>query len=309
MNLRMAIAETRGLTKIYAGNIVALRDVSMSVPRGEIFALLGPNGAGKTTLFKVLLGIVRATSGETEICGLPSSSPESRNSIGYLPENHRFPDHLTGAGLLRLTGRLHGIPKESIESRIEELLDTVRMSRWASTRLKKYSKGMAQRIGLAQALMPDPDVLLLDEPTDGVDPVGRVEIRDVLRNLRSEGKTIFLNSHLLSEVESIADSVAILSGGRLIRMCSVDELTHRHCRFEIEADMSRTEFKLSNETIKIIEQNDSKLIVELESEDDINVVIDQLRGRGISIRSVVPSKVSLEESFIKVIGDDTGGVS
>lgn len=309
MNAGTAIAETRNLTKVYAGNIVALRDVSMLVPRGEIFALLGPNGAGKTTLFKILLGIVSATSGETEICGMPASSPESRNKIGYLPENHRFPDHLTGAGLLRLTGRLHGISKNGIENRIKQLLDTVGMSRWGSTSLKKYSKGMAQRIGLAQALMPDPDVLLLDEPTDGVDPVGRVEIRDVLKKLRSEGKTIILNSHLLSEVESIADSVAILSGGRLIRMSSVNELTQRQCRFEIEADMSQTEFTLSNDTIKIIEQTDSKLIIELESEDSVNEIIDQLREQGISIRSVVQSKATLEESFIEVIGDDTGGIS
>jgi len=309
MNPDKAIAITRGLTKIYAGNIVALKDVSISVPKGEIFALLGPNGAGKTTLFKILLGIVRETSGETEICGLPPSSPESRSRIGYLPENHRFPDHLTGAGLLKLTGRLHGIPKENIEKRIEELLDTVGMSRRASTNLKKYSKGMAQRIGLAQAIMPDPDVLLLDEPTDGVDPVGRVEIREVLKKLRSDGKTIILNSHLLSEVESIADSVAILSRGRLIRMSSVDELTRRQCRFEIEADMSLTEFKLLNEKIKIIEQTNTKLVIDLESENDINEVIDQLREQGISISSVVPAKASLEESFIEVIGDDTGGNS
>ena len=182
----MNVVDVEQLTKVYQtglkrGNIVALNQVTLGIAQGEIFGLLGPNGAGKTSMMKILLGITRATSGDVAVMGLPPSEPASRERVGFLPENHRFPYHVTGVGLLELTGRMHGMPGPSMQQRIEELLPLVGMERWGNTKIRKYSKGMSQRIGLAQAMMPDPDLLLLDEPTDGVDPVGKIEIREVLK--------------------------------------------------------------------------------------------------------------------------------
>jgi len=306
----MSIIEVHDLTKIYGGargkDIVALDKVSLSVKHGEIFALLGPNGAGKTTLFKVLLSIVRATSGTVEIGGYPPSNPESRRKVGYLPENHRFPDHLTGLGLMRFTARLHGLSAANTKSRADDLLELVGMSKWAETRIRKYSKGMLQRIGLAQALISDPDTLLLDEPTDGVDPVGKIEIRRVLEKIRSEGKSIVLNSHLLSEVESVADGVAILSKGHVLKVSTVDELTRRSCQYKIEANLSGPEIQISPDVGRILSFTDISMTVELEDERLINSVIDELRVRKIEIKSVVPIKVTLEQSFLETIGDEKG---
>ncbi len=305
----MNIVEVDDLTKVYEtgfrkGNLVALDDVSLSIKQGEIFGLLGPNGAGKTTLFKVLLGITQLTSGTAAISGLPPSNPRSRQSVGYLPENHRFPDHLTGLSLLEFTGRLHSMRQADLDSRTEELLELVGMARWAGVKIRKYSKGMAQRIGLAQALIADPEILLLDEPTDGVDPLGKIEIRDVLRKVRDEGKSIVLNSHLLSEVEEVADRVAILSKGRLLKVGSVALLTSRRNQYEVEADIGNRRIELPQEMGKIVAYTNQGLLVELTEEKYINYVIDQLRRKDIAIKSVKPMKVSLEQSLLETITED-----
>jgi len=304
----MNIIETHDLTKIYTtglkkGNIVALDSVSLKVKQGEVFGLLGPNGAGKTTMVKSLIGIIGVTSGEVLVNGLTPGDPTSREKAGFLPENHRFPSHLTGLGLLELAGRLSKMSQEQIDQRTEILLPLVGMEKWANTKIRKYSKGMSQRIGLAQALITDPDIVFLDEPTDGIDPIGKAEIRAVLERLRDAGKTIFLNSHLLSEVEAIADRVAILQRGRLIKLASVEELTTVASQYQIEAD-------IGNETINIPEEIGKKLsltakgmIVLLNEPEHINQIIDQLRMRKITIRSVQPMKQSLEQSFMDVVSD------
>lgn len=283
------------------GDIVALDNVSLSVNPGEILGLLGPNGAGKTTLFKVLLGVTRATSGRATINSLPPSDPNSRLTIGYLPENHRFPNHLTGIGLMNLTGRMCGMNIADITSRSDELLTLVGMERWADTKIRKYSKGMLQRIGLAQALVNDPEILLLDEPTDGVDPIGRVEIRKVLTSIRSAGRMIILNSHLLAEVEAVADRVAILQKGSLLRVSTVKELTNRQSQYEIEADMGNNVLELPEEIGKIVAVTAKGLLVDLTKPDHVNYVIDQLRIKKISISAVKPMTVSLEQSFIETV--------
>ena len=305
----MNIIDVEDLTKVYEtgfrkGNIVALDNVSLSIKQGEIFGLLGPNGAGKTTLFKVLLGVTQLTSGMATISGLPPSNPRSRQNVGYLPENHRFPDHQTGLGLLEFTGRLHNMRQADLDSRTDELLELVGMTRWAGVKIRKYSKGMAQRIGLAQALIADPEILLLDEPTDGVDPVGKIEIRGVLEKVRDEGKSIVLNSHLLSEVESVADRVAILSNGRLLKVGSVDLLTSRRNQYEVEASIGNKHIELPPEMGKVVAYTKQGLIVELTEEKYINHVIDQLRRKDVAIRSVKPMKVSLEQSFLETITED-----
>lgn len=302
----MNVVDVHELTKIYPGGVrkggvVALDGVTLAVEQGEVFGLLGPNGAGKTTFLKVLLGITQITSGSAGIAGFSPSDPRSRQKVGYLPENHRFPGHLTGLGFLELTGRLYGMSQTEIDDSTDYLLELVGMDRWANMKIKKYSKGMSQRIGLAQVLMCDPEILLLDEPTDGVDPVGKIEIRQVLKNVRNEGKSIVLNSHLLSEVEAVADRVAILSRGKLIRVSSVEELTSRASQFEVEADIGSNVITIPPEVGKIISISSKGLIAELTKEENINQIIDQLRMKRISIRSVKPMKVTLEQSFIETI--------
>jgi ABC-2 type transport system ATP-binding protein len=300
----MNVIEVQSLTKVYtAGKVVALREVSLSIQRGEIYALLGPNGAGKTTLFKVLLGISRITSGAAQITGFSPSDPRSRQKVGYLPENHRFPSHLTGLGLLRLTGQLYGCSRDEIRSRANELLDLVGMTRWADVKMKRYSKGMSQRIGLAQAMISDPEILLLDEPTDGVDPVGKIEMREVLKQVRAAGRSVVLNSHLLSEVESAADRVAILSEGRVLRVGSVDELTSRRSHYEIEGDFGSYELELPESIGRVLAKGEGRMTVELSDEKEINYVIDELRREEITIRSVKPMRISLEQSFLETVLD------
>jgi ABC-2 type transport system ATP-binding protein len=310
ISINMAIIEFSEVTKVYdgrsRGSILALDRVNLSVSPGEIFGLLGPNGAGKTTLFRVLLGMISSTEGEVRLNGLVPSDPHSRDKVGYLPENHRFPAHLNGLGLLRLTGRLCGMPETEIQPRAELLLRLVGMEKWALTKMRKYSKGMTQRIGLAQALMNDPDILLLDEPTDGIDPVGKLEIRTLLQQLRDQGKTIVINSHLLSEVELAADRVAILNYGRVVRVGTTAELTVKRHQFEIEAAIGDTVIELPAEIGHVVFVSAQKMTVELLDDEQINAVIDMLRSQKISIRSVKPLSVSLEQSFMESIHQPRG---
>jgi ABC-2 type transport system ATP-binding protein len=251
------------------------------------------------------LNITTITSGDATINGLPPSNPDSRKKIGYLPENHRFPDYLTGAGLLELSGKLACVDKSTIESKTEELLELVGMSRWADMKISKYSKGMLQRIGLAQSLINEPDILFLDEPTDGVDPVGKTEIKQILRNIRDSGKSIILNSHLLSEVESVADRVAILSHGKVIRLGSVEELTSRKMQYEVSASFGEILFTIPEEIGKVITLSRERLVVELTKDEHINFIIDQIRQKKISIVSVKPIKISLEQSFIETVRSES----
>ena len=236
----MLAVDVRDLSKTYRSpfrraDVQALSGLSLQVAPGEIFGLLGPNGAGKTTLVKSLLGIVHPTSGAASLFGVPVGRPEARRRVGFLPEHHRFPPFLTAEAMLHLYGRLSGVEAATRKRQIPELLERVQMGRWRSAKIKTFSKGMMQRAGLAQALLGSPDLLFLDEPTDGVDPVGRREIRDVLVELSREGKTIFLNSHLLSEVEQVCTRVAILKGGRLVREGTVGELTAVEKVYELSA--------------------------------------------------------------------------
>ncbi|MFQ5500645.1 MAG: ABC transporter ATP-binding protein, partial [Candidatus Zixiibacteriota bacterium] len=254
-----------------------------------------------------LLGLVKVTSGTASILGLPPNDPASRNNVGFLPENHRFPDYLTGQALLDLTGRMYAMKRADIKSQADRLLELVDMQKWADMVIRKYSKGMLQRIGLAQAMMPDPEILLLDEPTDGVDPVGKVDIRRVLETIRDEGKTIVLNSHLLGEVESVADRAAILQYGKLIRVSSIDDLTRRSSHYEIEANFGERLIDIPQEVGTRISITANKMVVELVEEDKINYIIDDLRMKKIAIRAVKPLKVSLEQSFIETISQPKGG--
>ena len=218
------VIATENLVKRF-GKIQALRGVSLTVERGEIFGLLGQNGAGKTTLIKILLGVTKKTEGRALLLDQPAGTASVRRRVGYLPEDHRFPDYHTGASLLDFYGALLDVPGRVRRQRIPEMLEVVGLKGRMHYKIRTYSKGMKQRLGIAQALMHEPDVIFLDEPTDGVDPVGRREIRDMMQSLKAEGKTIFLNSHLLSEVEQICDRVAILAKGELVREGDIATLT------------------------------------------------------------------------------------
>lgn len=284
--------------------MTALSEFTLSVNKGEIFGLLGPNGAGKTTFIKVLLSIVYPTSGSASMLGTEIADTAVKEKIGYLPENHKYPAYLTGEQVLRFFGKLSGLTSEALEPRITEMLTLVNMEKWRKVKIRKYSKGMMQRIGLAQALINQPDLVFLDEPTDGVDPLGRKQIRDLLLRLRDSGKTIFLNSHLLSEVELICDRVAILNKGKLLRLGTVDELTKQDQVFELDIEGALPEkLRIQWDAMRTSYSfNDGTILLNLPGLPELNAVIDQLRAEGVLLERVSQKKSSLEDMFIEVIG-------
>jgi ABC-2 type transport system ATP-binding protein len=310
LEILLIAVETNGLTKFYGGGAVkALDDVSLSVSSGQIFSLLGPNGAGKTTLVKLLLGIVLPTRGGGKIAGRTIHSHHSHENIGYLAENHRFPEYLTAEQTLRYFGRMSGVRDETLARRIPELLELVNLSGWINQKIRKYSKGMLQRLGIAQALINDPDILFLDEPTDGIDPIGRRKIRDLLISLRNRGKTIFLNSHLLSEVERISDEVAILKNGQLIEKGRVEDfiLLKEQFKIKMEGDHS-TIFDFCNREKIDIGQSDGQYIIKVSDRGQLNHLIDHLRKNDVEIEAIIPYKISLEDFFIDVLDNGKGSI-
>jgi ABC-2 type transport system ATP-binding protein len=280
----------------------ALEGVTLNVERGQIFSLLGPNGAGKTTLIKCVLGIVFISSGRGTVLGQPFGSTHAKRHLGYLPENHRYPLHLTGEQVLSYFGKLSEVPKADLDRRIDHTLGLVGMGDWRKTLIRKYSKGMMQRLGLAQALLNDPELIILDEPTDGVDPVGRKEIRDVLVHLKDQGKTIFLNSHLLSEVERISDRVAIMNKGVVAREGTVADLTLTQNVFDVRVghEYTHTAGEILSATASPL--GDGIFEVRCNSVAELNQLIDQLRARDVQIESINPRRSSLEDLFIRMIG-------
>lgn len=227
------VISLESVSKVYSGNTHALRDVSLHVGAGEIFGLLGPNGAGKSTLVKVLLTVVKPTVARGEMLGKPIGDKKTLARVGYLPEQHRLAPYLTARQAVEFLAALSGVDRVTRKKRAAELLDRVGLLKWMDRRVNVFSKGMRQRAGLAAALMNDPQIVFLDEPTDGVDPVGRVEIRDLLLQMRREGRTVFLNSHLLGEAEQICDRVAILVQGRVVKQGRMDDLQKEGSRQEL----------------------------------------------------------------------------
>ncbi len=297
------------LSKTYRSGLLrreevqALQDFSIDVESGQIFSLLGPNGAGKTTFVKILLSLTHPSAGRASILGTELPDNQIKSRIGYLPENHRYPGYLTGEAVLRFFGQLSGVPRSAIESRITPLLELVGMAQWRRMKVKKYSKGMLQRIGLAQALINEPELLFLDEPTDGVDPVGRKEIREILKNLKDRGKTIFLNSHLLSEVELISDRVAILDKGKLLKVGSVDELTASGSQYQIgiSGEIPAPLLAEAQAFIINLQFRNGTVSAELRTVEELNRLIDLLRRHGVAITSIVKQRSTLEDSFINLI--------
>ena len=296
------------VTKTYAGRVRALDGVAMKVARGEIFGLLGPNGAGKSTLVKIMTTIVRPTTAKGTILGAPIGHRPTLARVGYLPEHHRFPQYLTGRQCVEFFGAMNLMRRADRKRRAAEMLDAVGMGAWGDRRVGTYSKGMQQRTGLAAALVNDPQLVILDEPTDGVDPVGRREIRDLLLRLRAEGRTVFLNSHLLGEVEQVCDRVAIMLKGRVEKQGSLAELTSdsRRWRITVEGAMPAWIAEFGPTA-----SGEGRTSVEFKTNDLVRVqeCIDRLRAERLNIVSIAEPRESLEDLFMRLVRDVDGRVA
>ena len=299
----MPAIEVNGLMKYYShGKIKALDDVSLNINQGVIFSLLGPNGAGKTTLIKLLLGIAYPTRGSAKILGMDISDYKSHYKIGYLAENHKFPEFLTPNQILNYFGKMAGVDQKLLDGRIGELLELVGLGDWQKTKIKKFSKGMMQRMGIAQALINDPQLLFFDEPTDGIDPVGRREIRDLLQKLRDRGKTIFLNSHLLSEVERISDEIAILKNGKLLEKGSVQDFISVNEQYQVYFNQQQDKMEAICKSLHIQASAEKDFfLVKVNDDQHLNQLIDELRKNQLTIRALIPRKISLEDFFIDIV--------
>jgi ABC-2 type transport system ATP-binding protein len=304
------VIDLRHVAKVYRGKVHALRGIAMQVHAGEIFGLLGPNGAGKSTLVKIMMTVVRPTKCEGTMLGHAVGHKPTLARVGYLPEHHRFPRYLTGRQVLDFYGALAKVGRAERRKRAEELLETVGMREWQHKKIGSYSKGMMQRVGLAQSLMNDPDLVVLDEPTDGVDPVGRREIRDLLVRLRNERrKTIFLNSHLLSELEMVCDRVAILVQGQVAQQGTIDALTKHSQRYEVVIQGEAPVRVRDNRGLSISATADGRTTLSIEGPDPARVqpIIDQLRIDEVTIVSVKPVRESLEDLFMRAVVDPATG--
>ncbi|MGE0760472.1 MAG: ABC transporter ATP-binding protein [Pirellulaceae bacterium] len=307
--------EVIDLRKAYRSGLLrrkfeALRGVSLRVERGEIFGLLGPNGAGKTTLIKILLGIARKSGGHAMLLGRTAGHRLSRIRVGYLPENLRIASHHTALSALDLYGRLSGLSARAIRARRDQLLADVGLADRARDSVKKYSKGMLQRLGLAQALLHDPDLLILDEPTDGLDPLGRAHVRGLLSGLKLQGKTVFLNSHILQEVELVCDRVAILDRGRLRAVGTVDEIAPvQSTGFDLEltvaGDEARVRAAMGERGVKscaATQNGHFRLELRLLDQPAVDACVDDLRRHECSIVGLSRRRVTLEDAFLNLLG-------
>lgn len=304
------LIETRDLRKTY-GDLVAVKGLNLAVDAGEVFGFLGPNGAGKTTTVKMLLGLVHPTSGEALVLGHRPGETRAMARIGFLPEHFRFPPWLTAYNFLDMHGQLYGLSSAERHARIPILLERVGLGGRSRSRLGEFSKGMQQRVGLAQALLNRPSLVFLDEPTSGLDPVGRYEVREIIRELRSQGVTVFLNSHYLSEVEVTCDRVAIVKGGRLVRIGTLDELTAGTSTIEIRAS-DLTDALLAGLSrwgqVRVTDDGSNgsqRLLLDVPNEKVLPLVASYLVQGGAQLFALAPQRPSLEELFLRVMSEES----
>jgi ABC-2 type transport system ATP-binding protein len=297
----IAAIETIALRKEY-GRKIALHGLDLTVQPGEVFGFLGPNGAGKTTTVKILLGLVRSTSGQAQLFGRPAGDAEARQRIGYLPENFRFHDWLSGASLLDFHARLAGVSAAERRERIPRVLELVGLSGRGNDRIRAYSKGMTQRIGLAQAIIHEPDLVLLDEPTSALDPVGRREVRDLIRTLKARGMTVFLNSHMLSEVEMVCDRVAIVDRGQVVRSGKLTDLIGGVPEIRVTVDrVDPGLLELLSAHGSITRVQECTVTLGVEDLEVASKLADALVRAGYRLYGLVPSHQSLEDLFLSLV--------
>lgn len=304
-----SVIETHELTKVYEGaskrqDVVALKNVSFAVDEGEILAYLGPNGSGKTTTIKLLLGLIFPTSGSLRLFERTDlGALDVKRRIGYLPEGAYYPEFLRGEEVLRFYGRLYGMGGKALSSRIDEVLELVGMTRARRRLIRGYSKGMRQRIGLAQALLNDPQLLILDEPTTGLDPIARKEIRDILLRLRNEGKTLLISSHELLEVELISDRVAILYDGQIKTLGTINDLlTERETTIEVRGITPAAQEKLAAASVVAEDQVGGNTLLRVPTSVSLYTALDICKSHELTLVNVRPRRESLEELFVRVVG-------
>lgn len=291
----------RGLHKRY-GRQVAVADLDLEVGPGQVVGLLGPNGAGKTTTVKVLAGLVRPSGGTAELFGRPVGAPGARSRLGYLPEHFRFPEWMTGHELLAYHARLAGRDPRGERGRLDGLLELVGLQGRGDERIRGYSKGMQQRIGLAQALVGEPDLVLLDEPTSAMDPLGRREMRDLIRRLAADGIAVLLNSHLLSEVELVCDHVVVIDKGRVLRSGTLDEV--RSATLEVRIQLEQVDDRVRELVAahgRIIARDEREILLAADGADVVPLLAADLVAAGARIRALVPLQRSLEDAFVGLV--------
>jgi ABC-2 type transport system ATP-binding protein len=289
------------------GSKVAVRGLSLQVRQGEIFGFLGPNGAGKSTSIKMLLGLVKPTGGDAQILGRPFSSVEARRKVGFLPEDFRFYDWLTAAELLSLHGRLCGLTPSQLRDRVPAYLELVGLASQHDRRLRGFSKGMLQRIGLAQALIHEPDLIFLDEPTSGLDPMGRRLVRDIIRQQRARGATVFLNSHLLSEVEVTCDTVVFIKQGEVVATRDLHLSPDGEIRVSIRtARVPPDVLSGLSRWASNVHAIDGRITLCTNSRDTLPEILRYLVGFNVDVYEFTPQHLSLEDSFLKIMGEEQG---
>jgi ABC-2 type transport system ATP-binding protein len=304
------ILELRGVTKAFHGHLgigrtVAVDELDLRVAPGEIFGLLGPNGAGKTTTLKLVLGLLRADRGEVRLFGEPPSSTRARARLGYLPENPYFYDYLTAEEFLDFYGRLHGIPSAERKRVVARSLDRVGLGDRGATALRKFSKGMVQRLGLAQAIQHGPDLVILDEPMSGLDPVGRREVRDLILGLKAEGKSVFFSSHILQDAEMICDRVAILDRGKLRSVGRLSEMISEKVRwFEVAV---RGALPQAIDAERLSSEGEDTLL-KVGDVASLTRLLEAVNAAGGQVLSVWPRRETLEDLFLREVARPAGSV-
>lgn len=301
------------LSKVYRSGfrlrrINALTDVTMSVQPGEIYGFLGPNGAGKTTLIKILIGLARPTSGTATVFGRPPRDARVKARLGFLPEQPYFYEYLTAAEFLQLAARIAGVPQNEVAGRVNGLLRLVRMEHVAANQLRGFSRGMLQRMGIAQALIGDPELVILDEPMGGLDPVGRKEFRDIIVGLRERGKTVFFSTHILSDVEMICDRVGIIINGRIAEEGRLEDILGTTAD-AIEVTVRGVSGKIVKAFERIAQQSvksGETMLLTLAREEDVDKVMAIAHETGCRIQSIVPRRATLEDYFMARIGQRRG---
>lgn len=278
----------------------ALADLSLTVNRGEVFGFLGPNGAGKTTTIKILMGLTRPGGGTARILGRPPHDYRVRAEVGFLPESPYFYEYLTASEFLIMAAQLSGVPGSEVSSRTREMLRMVRMEHAADKQMRQFSRGMLQRIGVAQALIHDPELVVLDEPMGGLDPVGRREFRDIIADLRDRGKTVFFSTHILADVEMVCDRVGIISAGRMLHLGRLDEILSEEVE-AIEVTITGASGKFRKAFERVAErslQSGDSLLLTLRAEEDVERVMAIAREAGARVKAIVPRRRTLEEHFM-----------